>query len=92
MMFITPTPPTIKPTLETAIMKSTRPPVSCPQSFVSESGPKISKLSSACDLHLAPDAQHVAYLFLYQRFVFGVVILHAHPHVLVFRVQIVECA
>jgi hypothetical protein len=52
MMFMTPTPPTIRPTLETAIMKMTRPPVSWPQSLVSESGPKISKLSSASTLTL----------------------------------------
>ncbi len=51
-MFITPTPPTIRPTLETAIMKSTRPPVSWFQSLESESGPKISKSSglSTCTL------------------------------------------
>ena len=47
MMFITPTPPTIRPTLETAIMNSTSPPVSWLHNFESESGPKISKLSSA---------------------------------------------
>ena len=52
MMFITPTPPTMRPTLETAIMKATSPPVIWPHSFVSESGPKISKSSSACTFTL----------------------------------------
>jgi hypothetical protein len=73
-------------------MKATRPPVSWPQSLESESGPKISKSSSAFDLDLAADAQHLANLFLDQRLVLGVVVLDADPHVLVFRVQVVEGA
>ena len=63
-------------------MKSTRPPVSWSQSLVSESGPKISKLSALSTLHLAPDAQQLADFVLHQGLVLRVVVLHADPHVL----------
>ncbi len=46
MMFITPTPPTINPTLDSANINRNSPPVSCDQSLVSESEPNMAKLSS----------------------------------------------
>ena len=46
MIFITPTPPTIRPTEETATMKRNKEPVSEFHRRVSESVPKIAKLSS----------------------------------------------
>jgi hypothetical protein len=56
--------------------EATRPPVSWPQSLVSESGPKISKLSGF-HLDLAADAEHLADLFLDERLVLLVVVLDA---------------
>ena len=91
-MFITPTPPTMRPTLETAIMKSTRPPVSWSQSLESESGPKISKSSGLSTCTLRRMRSSLADLFLDQRLVLRVVVFHADPHVLVFGVQVVEGA
>ena len=43
-------------------------------------------------MHLAADAQQLANLFLDQRLVLRVVVLHADPQVLVFGMQIVEGA
>src|ERR1039457_3710992 len=83
MMFITPTPPTISPTLETAIMNATSPPVSWPEDF---------EVIRRLHLYLAADAQHLANLFFHTRSVFGVIILHADPHVLFFGMQVMEGA